>query len=271
MKVDKDEIKGIGIEAFLTASTVQGAEVIKEIGLNTVGEILTDTFASFVPGLGGAIASYKRTQIQKNLDAFAKEIESELEKLSNIFYSKTIEQRKELDRLFELVLNYVVDELQVEKIEYLVNGFVNIAEHEEIKEDFVLVYYDTLKDLRLIDLTVLKLYGRHYLNHPEAELNSYLDVLEKHGITVEQYKIIQRNLVRKGILTTKTDIILEKDLEAIEKAINQLHSFVLKATDPKNISRLPSLKNVKLKSKDSLELSKFGREFIRYFLEENKI
>lgn len=270
MKFDKNEVKNIGIEAVLTAATTQGADAIKETGLNMLGELLTDTAASMIPGVAGAYASYKRARLQKNLDAFSEELTSDIERLSKLFHEKTTEQKAELDRLHELVLDYVIDEPQVEKIEYLVNGFLNIAAHEEIKEDFVLVYYDTLKDLRLIDLTVLKLYGRHYMNNPEPDINSYQDVLETHGITYEQYETIRRNLARKGILTTKTDIILEKDLEAIEKNINQLHNFVLKATDPKNKSRLPSLKSLKLKSKDSLELTKFGREFIRYFLEESK-
>lgn len=271
MKIDKNEVKNIGIEAVLTAATTQGADAIKETGLNMLGELLTDTAASMIPGVAGAYASYKRARLQKNLDAFSEELTSDIERLSKLFHEKTIKQKAELDRLHELVLDYVIDEPQVEKIEYLVNGFLNIAAHEEIKEDFVLVYYDTLKDLRLIDLTVLKLYGRHYMNNSEPDINSYQDVLETHGITYEQYETIRRNLARKGILTTKTDIILEKDLEAIEKAINQLHNFVLKATDPKNKSRLPSLKSLKLKSKDSLELTKFGREFIHYFLEENRI
>ncbi|WP_313150483.1 hypothetical protein [Lysinibacillus capsici] len=271
MKIDKNEIKQIGIEAVLTSATSQGADAIKETGLSLLGEILTDTAASLIPGVAGAYASYKRTRLQRNIDAFAEELASEIERLSEIFHLKTIEQKTELDRLYELVLEYVIDEPQVEKIEYLVNGFLNIAEHEEIKEDFVLVYYDTLKDLRIIDVTVLKLYGRYYMNSSEADINSYQDVLDKHGISYEQYETIRRNLVRKGILTTKTDIILEKDLEAIEKAINELQSFVLKATNPKNKSRLPTLKGLKLKSKDTLELTKFGRDFIRYFLEENKV
>lgn len=271
VKFDKNEIKHIGIEAVLTSATTQGADAIKETGLSLLGEVLTDTAASLIPGVAGAYASYKRTRLQRNVDAFAEELSSEIERLSEIFHHKTIEQKRELDRLYELVLEYVIDEPQVEKIEYLVNGLLNIAGHEEIKEDFILVYYDTLKDLRIIDLTVLKLYGRYYMNNSETDINSYQDVLDKHGISYEQYETIRSNLVRKGILTTKTEIILEKDLEAIEKAISELQSFILKATNPKNKSKLPPLKSLKLKSKDKLELTKFGRDFIRYFLEENKV
>lgn len=270
MKFEKEEMKQLGIESILSAVSTQGADLIKETGISMLGEIATDTVASLIPGVGGAYASYKQARLQKNVDAFAEQLASEMERLSELFHEKTTEQKTELDRLYELILDYVIDEPQVEKMEYLVNGFLNIAEHEIIKEDFVLVYYDTLKDLRLIDLTVLKLYGRHITIGLETDINSYQDVLDTQGISYEQYETIRRNLVRKGILATKTNIILEKDLEAIEKAINEIQSFLQKATNPKNKSRLPSLKNVKLKSKDSLELTKFGREFIRYFLEESE-
>lgn len=41
-----------------------------------------------------------------------------------------------------------------------------------------------------------------------------------------------------------------------------------KATNPKNKFSLPKLKNIKIKSKDRLEVTKFGKDFIKYFLEE---
>ncbi|WP_374965410.1 hypothetical protein [Lysinibacillus sp. RS5] len=44
------------------------------------------------------------------------------------------------------------------------NTFINIAQCETINEDFVLIFYDLLSELLLFELTVLKLYGRYYLN-----------------------------------------------------------------------------------------------------------
>lgn len=176
MKFEKGAMKQLGIESILSAVSTQGADLIKGTGISILGEIATDTVTSLIPGVGGAYASYKQARLQKNVDAFAVELASKMERLSELFHQKSTEQQIELDRLYELVLDYVIDEPQVEKMDYLVNGFLNIAEHEVIKEDFVLVYYDTLKDLRLIDLTVLKLYGRHIMNNIETDINSYQDV-----------------------------------------------------------------------------------------------
>ncbi|WMX57705.1 MULTISPECIES: hypothetical protein [unclassified Peribacillus] len=50
----------------------------------------------------------------------------------------------------------------------------------------------------------------------------------------------------KGILTTKTDLILEKDLKAIEESIKVLQKYVELITNPKK-SNYPRLKVVKVK------------------------
>ncbi|MFJ8458910.1 hypothetical protein ACIQ57_07235 [Lysinibacillus xylanilyticus] len=64
---------------------------------------------------------------------------------------------------FEHILNTAIDETQKDKIDFFINGFINIAQCETINEDFVLIFYDLLSELRLVDLTVLKLYGRYYI------------------------------------------------------------------------------------------------------------
>lgn len=264
----KEAVKPLIMESLLSTVSSQGAEVVKSTGMGMIGSIATDAFASFIPGLGNAYMSYKQSRLQRNFTTFEDEMAGRIKRLTELFDLKNSEQKVELDRLYELVLGYVGDEPQEDKIKYLVTGFMNIAEHEKITEDFVLVFYDTLRDLRIIDLTVLKLYGKNRLSESSETVNSYQDVLDMHGISYEQYDTIRRNLVRKGILTTKTDVILEEDLEEIEKAINELQKFVSKATNPKNKSSLPKLKNIKIKSKDRLEVTKFGKDFIRYFLEE---
>jgi hypothetical protein len=91
-----------------------------------------------------------------------------------------------------------------EKIEYLVNGLINIAAIPDIKEDFILTYYDTLKETRIRDIAVLKFY---------------------------------------------------------ENILN-IQEFLEKTYKGKNY-RLKSFKRID--KKDSFQISKFGKEFIRFF------
>lgn len=83
------------------------------------------------------------------------------------------------------------------KLNFLLMDCINIAQYETINEDFVLIFYDLLSELRLVDLTVLKLYGRYYLNDEIMDVNSYVDVLGKHKITYEQHDLVRQNLVKK--------------------------------------------------------------------------
>lgn len=268
MKIDKDAIKQTVVESVLTTASEQGADVIKAQVGGVVAGLITDTAASMIPGFGGAITSIRHSRLKKNVEEIERLFNERIEEIQHIFYSKNQQQREDIDKLFEFMVDGAITEPQVEKIEYFINGFVNIAAHEEIKEDFILLFYDTLKELRLIDLTVLKLYGRFYLKDDQNHFNSYQDVLDQHGISYEQYELIRRNLVRKGILTTKTNTILEKDLEAIEDAINTMQKYLQILKGEKKGS-YPRLKQLKLKSKDNLEITKFGREFILYIINTN--
>lgn len=257
----------MGTEIVLDVVVTQGSDALKEQGLSIFGEILTDTVASAIPGLGGAIVGYKTSKLKRNVEEIERILAHRIDEIQQIFYSKTVQQQEEIDKLFEHMLNSALDEPQKEKIEFFLNGFINIAQCEEINEDFILIFYDLLNELRLVDLTVLKLYGRHYLTEEDASLISYDDVIKKHKITYEQYELVRQNLVKKGILTTETDLVLEKDLKAIEDAIKELKNYVELITNPKK-NNYPRLKTLKLKYNERFKITKFGREFIRFIINE---
>lgn len=52
----------------------------------------------------------------------------------------------------------LIDEYQKEKNEYMINGYIYLTDHAEITSDFVMHYYDLLKQLRMVDISVLRLY-----------------------------------------------------------------------------------------------------------------
>ena len=123
------------------------------------------------------------------------------------------------DKYFGLVSNYVLDEVQEEKIKYITNGFINLSQVSHIKEDFVLTYYDTLKDLRIIDIDILKLYYESY--NPFTESGKTLnDIFKEYNIDYDQYDAIREKLARLGVLTTKR-----------EKKIDDLYNNILNMQD----------------------------------------
>ncbi|MBT2636448.1 hypothetical protein [Bacillus sp. ISL-39] len=258
--------KGLALETVLTVGSDTAADIAKETITSIVGDMLVDTASSLIPGVSGAVQGYKRARFERNIRTFTDELHSKIEEIRVNLEHKTIQQKEKIDQLFNYVMDYVIDEQQEEKIQYMVNGFVNITEHEQVSDDFILTYYDVLKELRMVDISVLRLmYSSRFIFDQEAR-ETFHDVMERHGISYEQYESVRRNLLRIGLLTTKTDLNIKDDLDEIVKKFKELHSYLDKLTNPRFKGSLPKLKEPKLKSKENFEMSKFGRDFVEFFL-----
>jgi hemerythrin len=266
----KETGKELALETVLNVGTKAAGDAAKSSITSIVGDLLVDTASSLVPGVSGAVQGYKRARFESNITTFTGELHTRIEEIRVNLEEKTDEQKEKIDQLFNYVMDYVIDEQQEEKIHYMVNGFVTITEHKEISDDFVLTYYDVLKELRMVDISVLRLmYSSRYIFDQETR-ETFQDVMERHGISYEQYESVRRNLLRIGLLTTKTDLNITDDLEEIVKKFKDLYAYLDKLTDPKFKRSLPTLKMPKLKSKENFELSKFGRDFVKFFVGVDK-
>ena len=258
------------VETFLTMGAETGGEILKGSITSMIGEFAVDTASSFVPGLSGAVTGYKRIRFEQNIKKFTEELNDRVQEISNHLEEKTEEQKNKIDKLFQYVMDYVLDEPQEEKIKYMVNGFVSLTKHEKITDDFVLTYYDVLKELRTVDISVLRLMFQGRYIFQDSLNETFQTVMERHGISYDQYQSVRRNLLRIGLLTTKTDLSLMDDLKEIQKRFQDLNSFLNKALNPKYKGALPKLKELKLKSKESFELAPFGRDFVKFFMDIEK-
>ena len=263
----KNAKKGLALDTVLSVGSDTLADIAKESLTSLLGEILVDTASSLIPGVSGAVQGYKRARFEKNITTFTGELHSKIEVIRVNLESKTDEQKEKIDQLFNYVMDYVIDEQQEEKIQYMVNGFVNITEHDHVTEDFILTYYDVLRELRMVDISVLRLMSTtRFTNNQETRI-TFQDVMTTHGISYEQYEAVRRNLLRIGLLTTKTDLNITDDLKEISKKFKEIYTYLDKLANPKSKGSLPKLNEPKLRSKDNFEMSKFGRDFVQFFLE----
>lgn len=266
-----DTGRGLLVETVLDVGSEALGDAVKEHISSTILDILVDSASSFIPGLSGAVAGYKRARFERNITVFSNELVSKIDEIRSNLEKKTEAQRKELDKLFTYVMDYVIEEPQEEKIEFMVNGFVSLTEHEQITDDFVLTYYDVLRELRMVDLSVLRLmYSSAYFLGEDENRETYLDIMERHGLSYEQYESVRRNIQRLGLLNTKADINIVKDLKEITSSFKELYKYLEKLTNPKHNGRLPKLKEPKLKSTDNLQITKFGRDFVGFFMALNR-
>lgn len=265
----KQTSRDLALDTFLNVGSELSAEVAKKSIKSAAGDLAIDAVSSFLPGLSGAVQGYKRARFERNMLRVAEELNLKVESIQSNLESKTNEQKEQIDRLFQYVLDSAIDEQQEEKIKYMVNGFVQITKHDFVSEDFVLTYYDVLKESRIIDISVLRLMNSTRFWYQEGSRETFHDVMERHGISYDQYEAVRRNLLRIGLLTTRTDLNVVDDLKEISKTFKDTFSYLEKLSNPKS-NRLPKLKEPKFKSKEQFEISRFGKDFISFFFEKNQ-
>lgn len=265
----KQSSRDLALDTFLSVGSEMSAEVAKKSITSVAGDIAVDAVSSFLPGVSGAVQGYKRARFERNMTRVSEELILKMESIQSNLESKTSEQKEQIDKLFQYVLDSAIDEQQEEKIKYMVNGFVQITGHDFVSEDFVLTYYDVLKELRIIDISVLRLMNSTRFWYQDGSRETFHDIMERHGITYEQYEAVRRNLLRIGLLTTRTDLSVVDDLKEISKTFKDIFAYLEKLSNPKS-NRLPKLKEPKFKSKEQFEISRFGKDFINFFFELNQ-
>lgn len=265
-------------EHVLNVATGYGKDRLKEVAkssieneaLEIVSTIGSDVAGSMIPGIGPAISAYRTEKKLKNM----RQALSELDKKSDIIYEnlskKTEEDKIKIDIIMELLLEKASLTSQEEKISYMVNGFVHITKSENVSYDIAYLYYNTLDRLTILDIACLNLsYNIAY--NPIDHNRSYQDILDEFNIDTSQYTAIRENLKRIGLLENQYDERMEKDINNVIDAINELYKAVGTTQDAllnpkKKFTKVKSGKKVKLKAKDRLKISRFGRDFVKYFL-----
>lgn len=194
------------------------------------------------------------------------------EQVINNLNKQTEENREKLDRLLEFIIDIVVEEFQEEKIKFMVNGYLSLTKHIDVSDDLVMHYYDVIKQLRMVDISVLCLYSRQkYYIADNEKIETYQDVLDRHKISIEQYKSVRENLLRIGLLELKIKDDVENDMSSLEAGINRIVKYLNHINRDKK-SRPPKFNEVKIrqKTRENIKISKFGMEFYNFFINKTE-
>ena len=165
-------------------------------------------------------------------------------------------QREEVkDIYFPLVSDYVGEEKQSEKIKFIVNGFINLSAGINMQEDTTLMYYDTLSQLSMLDLRVLKLYTQQYINEDQTGDDIYT-VMADYQIDMAQVSMIKEKLLRQGLLLSQNE-------EKMEENINNVSEFIEGLSKNKKNLKLKRIN--KIRRSDSYKITSYGRKFLNFF------
>lgn len=268
----------------LTVAVETGAEIGKEVLKETVknelvelgGNFMIDMVGSSIPGIGGAISSYKTNKKIKNLSRMLVELNQKHDELKTKFDNHSLENREVLDDIFAMVIEKISATWQEEKIEYMINGYSELLNIDNPSFDTAYLYFDTLDRLTILDIAVLKVSHRTKITWygEQSNLPTGEEIRAEFDISQSQYVAVQQNLLRMGLLENEYDSDLVNDLDTIDKAIKEIKATtesLVNIVSEKRGARLRKLtnkSNVKLKAKDRLKISNFGTNLLKFFMEE---
>ena len=277
-------VKNFLFENILSIVTEHGKDFLKENALPLLtneiakqgGDLLIDYGASLIPGIGGAITEFRTNKKIRNLEVMVQAISRRNEELKKKFEKQSLGNKEVLDEIFEMVMKKIETTNQAEKIEFMINGYSEFLNLDNPSFDVAYLYFDTLDKLTILDISVLKLsYKTNTFNDIDG-FNNYTELLEAFDINYDQYVAVRENLYRLGLMQNEYDDKLAKDIKKMQIAIEEIRNStesILNSLSGKRKIKLKSLTSkskISLKAKDRLKISKFGKDFIRFFIINNQ-
>lgn len=270
--MDKQEIRQLSkdtlVETFLDVMIDAGKDWIKEQGLSTITETTFSLGLSSIPVLGNAISTFKLTRSIKNLEILVAELQDDFDALKRNLNVMSVEVKRDIDSVFTYMLEKTVEEKQEEKIKFFASSFVRLSEFQSIDVDISYIYYDTLSTLTVLDLKVLfemqRGFSYYYLNPEETP---------SIDISPEQLRAVKSNLERMGLIENQFILDVGKDIEKINVAISEYRDAIIEVQErlEKPKTRIHPIKSrtkskvPKLKARNKLVLSNFGKSMIDFF------
>lgn len=270
--MDKQEISQLSkdtlVETFLDVMIDAGKDWIKEQGLSTITETTFSLGLSSIPVLGNAISTFKLTRSIKNLEILVAELQDDFDALKRNLNVMSVEVKRDIDSVFTYMLEKTVEEKQEEKIKFFASSFVRLSEFQSIDVDISYIYYDTLSTLTALDLKVLfemqRGFSYYYLNPEETP---------SIDISPEQLRAVKSNLERMGLIENQFILNVGKDIEKINVAISEYRDAIIEVQErlEKPKTRIHPIKSrtkskvPKLKARNKLVLSNFGKSMIDFF------
>lgn len=245
------------------------SDVLPEI-VKTYGEVLvSEGIASLAGELIGAICprfnnirlSYKQNRLERNVSTMLDRLIVTQESLSARIdeLERTAEGKHFVQQSSEMLLDNIIDEIQPSKVQYSVNGYVNLLQTENANFDMALMFFKTIAELNDVDIRVLKAYDWRDLSLEKQVITPFNSEFD-----YEQLRHIKEKLLRFGLLRSKNEELDEKNQEMIIDFLQKFHKdFTSKK--PKGV-RLPKFK--KIPSSDSYKITSLGMGLLQLISEK---
>lgn len=237
-------------------------------------ELGLDTLVNSIPGIGSAITSFRNKRTMKNLMKLIKELDQRIWVIQENLKARDVVDSELIDSIVNTAVEKALKSEQEEKIEFIIYGLERVLENDEISFDVASLYFDTIDRLTLLDIAVLKFY-RTPFDLETGGARSVETIMSTFNVDIDIFQATRANLRTIGLLETKTDKKISKDIENLYKSLSSLTERVNTIStafkEPKKSNKVKSnkLSVNRIESRDRFEISKFGRDFHDYFIAEN--
>lgn len=245
-----------GNQAVLESEFAKDATI--ELGKHVVGEAtaiaIGSAFAAISPRLNGIRLNYKEKQFERNIKKAISVLNNKIEEL-DFKYSLLSEELQEKFRgiYVEWILDNLYNERQIEKIPCQITGYINMME-VDTTDDIMLIFIETLNQLTMLDIDVLKIYSRDYNENWQS-------VCDKRGISYEQLDMVKAKLERHGLLYSNNDDQRDSNIDIVADYIGKRVKEESKRNGSPEKVKLGRIK--KIQKSESYSITKLGRDFLK--------
>lgn len=236
-------------------------EAAKEVLKGTALEIVSQGAGLVIPGVGNMVLSYKQKRMERNIEKFLEKIVLRQDELNKKLETLEKEQIKRFGNdCFGLVADYVLNVRQEEKIDYIVNGFVNLSGDQDVGLDKIMIFYDALDQLSMLEIRTLKVYYTNRFIGCDYE-DSIVQIMEDYKMDNSQMRMIKEKLERLGLVENRNEDIIRENIQNMANYLEDINKGKKK----------PKLKRLnKIRNTDSYKITSFGNRFIEFFVNEEK-
>ena len=255
IKMIIDSAKGEVAEILLDEAV---PKVVSELLEGTVFEAVSEAAGIMIPGVGHIMLSYKQKKLEKRLERYLEKIVEKQDEINARLGKLEDSQRDEVkSNYFGLIADYAAQAKQEEKIDFIVTGFINISSGKILQEDTILMYYDTLDQLNLLDLRVLKTYV-HPAPLGDESADDIHHIMEDYSLDFSQVAMLKDKLVRLGLLESRNDADMDENIRNMAQYLEDI-------SKGKKNARLKKLKRIS--KSESYRATTYGRKFFAFFTE----
>lgn len=275
-KNELSEAKGVAQDLAETSLEVGASMLLDnlpELGMATASIIGNEAVSAAIQALtGGFLGAVAPAFLGVKLSYQQKRFERNIVKMLNSVMQRQeiVEQRltqldptvrqKFIDGPYrDALFDNIISENQEQKVQDIINGYINLMGVENPNDDVVFNFFHTLSQMNELDIRVLRLY-RPTIEIGEEEHESFWDIMREENIDETQYSFIREKLCRLGMLESKNEANRDENLDTLGKTLTELIKQIY-AKKPKEV-KVPKLKRIS--RSESYRITKLGHQYLTF-------